>query len=105
MLPADGLYCAHRSDGSGGRVSYDSYHKRKIGKHVLKSETQMMGYGFDPALSEGALQPSIFLTSTFVFKSAQDGKDFFDFTTGRRQLAPGQTSGLVYSRFNNPNFE
>jgi methionine-gamma-lyase len=86
-------------------VSYDSYHKRKIGKHVLKPETQMMGFGFDPALSEGALKPPIFLTSTFVFKSAQDGKDFFDFTSGRREPTPGQASGLVYSRFNNPNLE
>ncbi len=86
-------------------MSYDTYHKRKIGKHVLKAETQMMGYGFDPSLSEGSLKPPIFLTSTFVFKSAQDGKDFFDFTSGRRELRAGETSGLVYSRFNNPNLE
>jgi methionine-gamma-lyase len=86
-------------------VSYDTYHKRKIGKHVLKPETQMMGYGFDPSLSEGSLKPPIFLTSTFVFKTAQDGKDFFDYTSGRRELLAGQSSGLVYSRFNNPNLE
>jgi methionine-gamma-lyase len=86
-------------------VSYDTYHKRKIGKHVLKPETQMMGYGFDPGLSEGSLKPPIFLTSTFVFKTAQDGKDFFDYTSGRRELDAGQSSGLVYSRFNNPNLE
>jgi len=86
-------------------VSYDTYHKRKIGKHVLKPETQMMGYGFDPSLSEGSLKPPIFLTSTFVFKTAQDGKDFFDYTSGRREPKAGQTSGLVYSRFNNPNLE
>jgi methionine-gamma-lyase len=86
-------------------VSYDTYHKRKIGKHVLKPETQMMGYGFDPSLSEGSLKPPIFLTSTFVFKTAQDGKDFFDYTSGRREPGAGQSSGLVYSRFNNPNLE
>ena len=86
-------------------MSYDTYHKRKIGKHVLKPETQMMGYGFDPSLSEGSLKPPIFLTSTFVFKTAQDGKDFFDYTSGRREPAVGQSSGLVYSRFNNPNLE
>jgi methionine-gamma-lyase len=86
-------------------VSYDTYHKRKIGKHVLKPETQMMGYGYDPSLSEGSLKPPIFLTSTFVFKTAQDGKDFFDFTSGRREPSAGQSSGLVYSRFNNPNLE
>ena len=86
-------------------MSYDTYHKRSIGKHLLKPETQMMGYGYDPSLSEGALKPPIFLTSTFAFKSAQDGKDFFDYSSGRRELKAGQTAGLVYSRFNNPNLE
>ena len=32
----------------------DSYHKRKVGSRTLSPETQMMGYGFDPALSEAA---------------------------------------------------
>ncbi len=86
-------------------MAYDTYHKRKIGKHVLKPETQMMGFGFDPSLSEGALKPPIFLTSTFVFKTAQDGKDFFDYSAGRREPLAGQAAGLVYSRFNNPNLE
>ncbi len=83
----------------------DKYHKTRVGGRVLRPETQMMGYGYDPSLSEGALKPPIFLTSTFVFRSAQDGKDFFDYTSGRKSLPEGQTSGLVYSRFNNPNLE
>jgi methionine-gamma-lyase len=86
-------------------MSADSYHKRKLGDRVLTPETQMMGYGYDPKLSEGALKPPIFLTSTFVFRNAQDGKDFFDYTSGRRTPPPGQAAGLVYSRFNNPNLE
>jgi methionine-gamma-lyase len=86
-------------------MSADTYHKRKVGNRVLQPETQMMGYGFDPALSEGALKPPIFLTSTFVFRNAQDGKDFFDYTSGRRAPPPGKSAGLVYSRFNNPNLE
>lgn len=65
----------------------------------------MMGFGYDPTLSEGSLKPPVFLTSTFVFKSAQEGKDFFDFTSGRREPGAGQAAGLVYSRFNNPNLE
>jgi len=100
-----GYIAHHKIDSLGCNVSYDSYHKRKIGKHVLKPETQMMGYGYDPSLSEGSLKPPIFLTSTFVFKTAQDGKDFFDYTSGRREPRAGQSSGLVYSRFNNPNLE
>ena len=35
-----------------------------IGNHKLKPSTLMMGYGFDPALSEGSLKPPVFLTST-----------------------------------------
>jgi methionine-gamma-lyase len=83
----------------------DTYHKRKLGNHTLHPETQMMGYGFDSSLSEGALKPPIFLTSTFVFKNAQDGKDFFDYSSGRREPPVGKSAGLVYSRFNNPNLE
>jgi methionine-gamma-lyase len=86
-------------------MTYESYHKRRIGNRVLHPQTQMMGYGYDPRLSEGSLKPPVFLTSTFVFKSAQDGKDFFDYTAGRREPPPGETAGLVYSRFNNPNLE
>lgn len=86
-------------------MAYDTYHKHKIGNHTLNPETQMMGYGYDPHLSEGSLKPPIFLTSTFVFKSAQDGKDFFDYTSGRKEPPAGSTGGLVYSRFNNPNLE
>jgi cystathionine beta-lyase/cystathionine gamma-synthase len=44
-----------------------------------------MGYGYSPMLSEGALKPPIFLTSTFVFETAQQEKDFFDATAGRRR--------------------
>jgi len=62
----------------------------------------MMGYGFDPALSEGSLKPPVFLTSTFVFENAAAGKRFFEGMTGKR---PGGAEGLIYSRFNGPNQE
>ena len=83
----------------------DTYHKRTVGQRTLSPVTQMMGFGYDPHLSEGALKPPIFLTSTFVFRTAQDGKNFFDYTSGRKQLPEGARGGLVYSRFNNPNLE
>ena len=73
-----------------------------IGNHKLKPSTLMLGYGFDPALSEGSLKPPVFLTSTFVFDSAADGKRFFEGVTGKR---PGGAEGLIYSRFNGPNQE
>jgi methionine-gamma-lyase len=65
----------------------------------------MLSYGYDPALSEGAVKPPVFLTSTFVFGSAEEGRDFFDYVAGRRQPPTGSTAGLVYSRFNHPNSE
>jgi methionine-gamma-lyase len=81
------------------------YKRRTLAGRKLKPETLMMGYGYSPSLSEGALKPPIFHTSTFVFETAQEGKDLFDFTSGRRKPKKGETVGLVYSRFNNPNFE
>ena len=73
-----------------------------IGNHALAPSTLMMGYGFDPMLSEGSLKPPIFLTSTFAFESAAAGKRHFEGITGKR---PGGADGLVYSRFNGPNQE
>ena len=37
----------------------------------------MMSHGYKPELSEGAIKPPIFQTSTFVFKTAEEGKGFF----------------------------
>ncbi|MBR0823940.1 cystathionine gamma-synthase family protein [Bradyrhizobium manausense] len=79
--------------------------KTKIGNHTLHPETLMLNYGYDPQLSEGAVKPPVFLTSTFVFRTAEDGKDFFDFVAGRREPPEGMGAGLVYSRFNHPNSE
>ena len=86
-------------------MANDNYQKDRIANRRLHPETLMMGYGYAPGLSEGSLKPPIFLTSTFVFENAQQGKDFFDLTSGRRQPRPGEKAGLVYSRFNNPNLE
>jgi methionine-gamma-lyase len=78
--------------------------KTHIGNHALRPETLMLSYGYDPSLSEGAVKPPVFLTSTFVFKSAEEGRDFFDYVSGRK-TTPKTGAGLVYSRFNHPNSE
>lgn len=80
-------------------------YKTHIGNHRLHPETLMLTYGFDPELSEGAVKPPVFLTSTFVFKSAEEGRDFFDYVSGRKEPPEGSAAGLVYSRFNHPNSE
>ena len=65
-----------------------------IGNHRLDPSTLMMGYGFDPALSEGSLKPPIFLTSTFVFDTAAEGKRFFEGITNKHGSG-GKAEGLV----------
>lgn len=83
-----------------------SRHKsRTIGQRPLSPETLMMGYGYDPTLSEGSIKAPIFQTSTFVFRSAEDGKRFFEVAYGLREKDPEEALGLIYSRINNPNLE
>lgn len=82
----------------------DTYKKTKIGEHDLKPESLMMSYGYDPEWSEGSVKPPVFLTSTFSFKSAEDGEEFFNVMSGRKKAEEGH-DGLIYSRFNHPNAE
>ncbi len=71
----------------------------------MKPESLMMSYGYKPELSEGAIKSPIFQTSTFVFKSAEEGKAFFEVAYGHRQQDEGEELGLIYSRINNPDLE
>ena len=64
----------------------------------------MMGYGYKPSLSEGAVKCPIFQTSTFVFKTAEEGKAFFEMAHGMPGH-DGEEMGLIYSRINNPDME
>src|SRR5258706_2357275 len=88
----------------GATLMTDS-HNRFLGNRALSPETLMMGYGYDPFLSERSLKPPVFQTSTFVFRSAQDGKEFFELAYGLRQKRPNEEPGLIYSRINNPDLE
>ena len=65
----------------------------------------MMGYGYSPHLSEGALKPPLFQTSTFVFGTAEEGKASFELAYGLREKQRGEEMHLIYSRINNPNLE
>jgi methionine-gamma-lyase len=83
----------------------DRHRTRTLGKRGLSPETLMMGFGYDPTLSEGSIKAPIFQTSTFVFRSAEDGKRFFEVAYGLREKDPEEALGLIYSRINNPNLE
>jgi methionine-gamma-lyase len=82
-----------------------SYRKRTIGQHPLKPESLIMGYGYDPHLSEGAVKPPIFQTSTFAFRSAAEGAAYFRKASGKPLEGDSEDPGLAYSRINNPNLE
>ncbi len=71
----------------------------------MRPESLMMSYGYKPELSEGAVKCPIFQTSTFVFKSAEHGKAFFEVAYGLRHPNEHEELGLIYSRINNPDLE
>ena len=94
---------AGQSDpGQGEPARSRGPHSTDAAPRKLKPATLMMGHGYDPRLSEGALKPPIFLTSTFVFESAAAGKRHFERITGQ---VPGEVEALVYGRFNGPDQE
>jgi methionine-gamma-lyase len=70
-----------------------------------KPESEMMSYGYDPHLSEGSAKTPLFQTSTFVFKSAEEGKSHFHIAYGLRKKRKDESMSLAYSRINNPNLE
>jgi len=79
------------------------YRRTQIGSRKLRPETLMTSYGYDPFLSEGAVKPPVFLSSTFAFRSAEDGANFFNALSEPGRDDP--TMGLVYARFNHPNLQ
>lgn len=78
---------------------------RSIGDRDLSPESLMMGYGYHPEWSEGALKSPIFQTSTFTFSSAAEGKRYFELAYGLAEPEEGERPGLIYSRLNNPDLE
>ncbi len=71
-------------------------------RRELHPSTRAILSGYNSRLSEGAVKPPLFRTSTFEFASAEEGRQFFQ----RAYHLPGddgQEPGLIYSRLNNPN--
>ena len=71
----------------------------------MRKESQMMSFGYNPEWSEGSVKPPIFQTSTFVFKTAEEGKRFFEVAYGKSPMNSKEEIGLIYSRINNPNMQ
>lgn len=70
-----------------------------------RPESLMMSWGYRPEWSEGAIKPPVFQTSTFAFRSAREGKEYFAWAYGLKERDPGRPMGLIYSRLNNPNLQ
>jgi cystathionine gamma-synthase/methionine-gamma-lyase len=69
----------------------------------LHPETLAIGFGYDPAGSFGSVKPPVFLTTTYVYPSAEHAKAvhaaYFD-------GAPAPDgSNYIYSRLNHPNLD
>ena len=74
-------------------------------KRNFQPETLMMSHGYRPEWSEGAVKCPIFQTSTFAFRTAEEGKSFFELAYGLRERGNREKPGLIYSRINNPDME
>ncbi|MEZ4908149.1 MAG: cystathionine gamma-synthase family protein [Saprospiraceae bacterium] len=77
----------------------------KDSKRKMSPETKMTSLGYNPFWSEGSVKCPIFQTSTFAFKSAGEGKAFFELAYGLRDSDEGEQMGLIYSRLNNPDMQ
>ena len=69
----------------------------------LRPTTKVLTQGFDPSLSVGSARPAVFRSSTYVFPTPEAAERAFDISSGRSQIAEGETTDLIYSRFNHPN--
>ena len=74
-------------------------------KHKFRPESLMMSYGYHPEWSEGSIKCPIFQTSTFEFRTAEQGKAYFELAYGLREPEASEKQGMIYSRINNPDME
>jgi len=69
----------------------------------LQLETLAIGFGYDPSTAFGAAKPPVFLTSTFVYPSAEHAKAvhaaYFD------GAPPPEGSNYIYARLGHPNLD
>lgn len=78
--------------------SYKNLHRE------LHPSTRAILSGYSSKLSERAVKPPLFRTSTFEFTNAEEGRLFFQ-RAYHLQDDDGRAPGLIYSRLNNPNVE
>jgi methionine-gamma-lyase len=73
-------------------------------KAGLRPETLAVAYGYDPEMGMGSVKPPIFMTSTFVYPSAQHAKDVHEaYFDGSGPLVGA--SNHIYSRLGHPGLD
>ena len=77
------------SDCEGGDLPMEKKDQKSPQPGSLRPESQMMTFGYRPEWSEGAVKPPVFMTSTFAFQSAEEGKEFFNEVTEKLRLVKG----------------
>ena len=70
----------------------------------LRPETLAVSYGYDPEMGMGSVKPPIFMTSTFVYPSAQHAKDVHQAFFDNSGPLVGQ-SNHIYSRLGHPGLD
>ncbi len=70
----------------------------------LRPETLAVSYGYDPQIASGSVKPPIYMTSTFVYPSAQHAKDVHEAYFNSSGPLLGQTHH-IYSRLGHPGLD
>lgn len=70
----------------------------------LKPETLAVSFGYDPQSAAGSVKPPIYMTSTFVYPSAQHAKDVHEAFFDGSGPAVGATNH-IYSRLGHPGLD
>lgn len=73
-------------------------------KGGLHPETLAVAFGYDPAQASGAVKPPVYLTSTFIYPSAQYAKDVHQAFFDNAGPLVGQ-SQHIYSRLGHPGLD
>jgi methionine-gamma-lyase len=73
-------------------------------KPGYRPETLAVAYGYDPALGMGSVKPPVYMTSTFVYPSAQHAKDVHEAYFDNSGPLVGETNH-IYSRLGHPGLD
>jgi methionine-gamma-lyase len=70
----------------------------------FRPETLAVAYGYDPQMGMGSVKPPVFMTSTFVYPSAQHAKDVHEAYFDNAGPLVGETNH-IYSRLGHPGLD